>query len=109
MEAMRNEIDALKANNTWEIVKRPVNRDVIDSKWIFHIKHNIDRSVEKRKVRFVARGFTQIPGVDYNETFAPVVSYTALRTLIALAIKYNLKIYQMDVKSAFLNGEIDTE
>ena len=108
-EAMTNEIKSLQENDTWELVKRPTNRDVIDTRWVFHIKKRIDGSIEKRKARFVARGFTQIPGIDFNETYAPVVSHTAIRMLIALATRYKLIIHQMDVKSAFLHGDIDTE
>jgi Reverse transcriptase (RNA-dependent DNA polymerase)/Chromo (CHRromatin Organisation MOdifier) domain len=109
IEAMHDEIESLKNNETWELVKRPEDREVIDTKWVFHIKHNIDGTVERRKGRFVVRGFTQIPGVDYNETYSPVISYTGLRMLMALAIQYGLRIHQMDVKSAYLHGEIDTE
>ena len=109
IKAMQEEFDSLKANDTWELVPRPADRDVIDTRWVFRIKRNLDQSVEKYKDRFVVRSFTQIPGVDYDEIYSPVVSYTANRILIALAAKYNLKIHQMDVKSAFLNGEVDTE
>ena len=86
-----------------------MNWDVIDTRWVFYIKKYIDRSIEKQKARFIARSFMQIPGIDFNETYMPVVSHTAIRILIILATWYKLIIYQMDVKSAFLYGDIDTE
>src|SRR5579871_2637705 len=106
---MQDEFNLLKENNIWKLVPRPADRDIIDSRWVFHLKYNIDGIIEKRKGRFVARGFTQVPRVDYNEIYPPVVSYTTIRLLIALATKYNLTIHQMDVKSAYLNGKIDTD
>src|SRR5579871_4503391 len=75
----------------------------------FHLKHNIDNTIEKQKERFIIRRFTQIPGVYYNEIYSLVILYTTIRLLITLAAKYNLTIYQMDVKSAYLNREIDTD
>src|SRR5579871_866954 len=109
IEAMAEEFELLKENSTWELVPRPKDREVIDTKWVFHLKHNVDGSIEKRKGRFVARGFTQVEGIDYNETYSPVVSYSSLRTLIALAIEYDLILHQMDVKNIYLNGELDVE
>src|SRR5271170_468109 len=109
IDAMTDEIRSLQENDTWELIKCPIDRDVIGTRWVFHIKKHIDGSIEKRKGRFVAKGYTQIPGIDFNETYAPVVSHTAIRLLIALATQYNLIIHQMDVKSAFLHGNIDME
>ena len=73
------------------------------------IKHVVDGSIEKYKARFVARGFSQKEGIDYEETSAPVASYTSIRTIIALAAKMKWKLHQMDVKTAFLNGVIEEE
>src|SRR5579871_6144937 len=106
---MQEEFESLKANDTWELVPRTTDRDIIDTRWVFRIKRNLDQSIEKYKDRFVVQGFTQIPGVDYDEVYSPMVSYTANRILIALATKYDLTIHQIDVKSVFLNGEVDTE
>src|SRR5579871_5662086 len=103
------EFESLKENGTWELVPRPKDKEIIDTKWVFHLKHNVDRSIEKRKGRFVARDFTQIEGINYNETYSPVVSHSSLRTLIALATEYDLILHQMDVKNAYLNGELDVE
>ena len=109
MKAMLDEITSLKDNNTWELVKHPSNHDIIDSQQVFHIKQNIDGSIEKQKARFVARGFTQIPSIDFDETYAPVVSHTVIQIVFALAAQYKLLIHQMDVKSAYLHGDIDKE
>jgi hypothetical protein len=80
---------------------------VVSSKWIYKIKHAADGSVEKFKERFVARGFTQKKGIDYEETFAHVARYTSIRTIIALALIHGWKLHQMDVKTAFLNRKIE--
>jgi hypothetical protein len=82
---------------------------VVSSKWPFKIKHVADGSIEKYKARFVARGFSQKEGIDYEETFAPVSRYTSIRTIIALAAKMKWKLHQMDMKTTFLNGVIEEE
>jgi hypothetical protein len=81
---------------------------VVSSKWLFKIKYD-DGSIEKHKARFVARGFSQKEGIDYEETFALVARYTSIRTIIALAVKMKWKLHQMNVKTAFLNGVIEEE
>ena len=82
---------------------------MVSSRWIFKIKHVVDGSIEKYKAKFVARGFSQKEGIDYEETFTPVARYTSIRTIIALAAKMKWKLHQMDVKTAFLNGVIEEE
>ena len=82
---------------------------MVSSKWLFKIKHVVDGSIEKYKARFVAPGFSQKEGIDYEEAFAPVAIYTSIRTIIALAAKMKWKLHQMDVKTAFLNGVIEEE
>jgi hypothetical protein len=82
---------------------------VVSSKWIFKIKHATDGSIDKYTTRFVAHGFSQKEGIDYEETFAPVARYTSIRTIIALAAKMKWKLHQMDVNTAFLNGVIEEE
>ena len=79
------------------------------SRWIYKVKHVTDGSVEKYKARFVARGFSQVEGVDYDETFAPVGCYTSIESLISIVAEMGWKIHQMDVKTAFLNGIIHKE
>jgi hypothetical protein len=82
---------------------------VVSSKWLYKIKHVVDGSIEKYKGRFVARGFSQKEGIDYEEMFALVARYTSIRTIIALAAKMKWKLHQMDVKITFLNGVIEEE
>jgi hypothetical protein len=108
-DSMTKEYQSIIKNNVWEIVPRPKSKDVVSSKWIFKIKHVADGSIEKYKARFVAHGFSQREGIDYEETFAPVAKYTSIRTIIALAAKMKWKLHQMDVKTSFLNGIIEEE
>jgi hypothetical protein len=109
VDAMTEEYQSIIKNDVWEIVPRPKNKDVVSSKWIYKIKHATDESIEKHKARFVARGFSQKEGIDYEETFSPVARYTSIRTIIALAAKMKWKLHQMDVKTTFLNGVIEEE
>jgi hypothetical protein len=108
-DAMTEEYQSIIKNDVWEIVPRPNSKDVVSSRWLFKIKHVADGSIEKYKARFVARGFSQKEGIDYEETFAPVAIYTSIRTIIALAAKMKWKLHQKDVKIAFLNGVIEEE
>jgi hypothetical protein len=108
-DAMTEEYQSIIKNDVWEIVPRPNSKDVVSSRWLFKIKHAADGSIEKYKARFVARGFSQKEGIDYEETFAPVARYTSIRTIIALTAKMKWKLHQMDVKTTFLNGVIEEE
>jgi hypothetical protein len=108
-DAMTEEYQSIIKNDVWEIVPRPKNKDVVSFKWLYKIKHVVDGSIEKHKARFVARGFSQKEGIDYEETFAPVAGYTSIRTIIALATKMKWKLLQMDVKTAFSNGVIEKD
>jgi hypothetical protein len=108
-DAMTEEYQSIIKNDVWEIVPRPKSKDVVSSKWLFKIKHVADGSIEKYKARFVACGFSQKEGIDYEETFAHVARYTLIITIIALAAKMKWKLHQMDVKTAFLNGVIEEE
>jgi hypothetical protein len=108
-DSMTEEYQSIIKNDVWEIVPRSKSKDVVSSKWLFKIKHAADGSIEKYKARFVARGFFQKEGIDYEETFAPIARYTSIRTIIALAAKMKWKLHQMDVKTTFLNGVIEEE
>ena len=93
----------------WKVVPRPKDKSVVSSKWIFKTKHSIDGSIEKYKAIFVAQGFSQKEGIDYEETFARVDRYTSIRIVLALASNMKWKLHQMDVKTTFLNGLIEEE
>jgi hypothetical protein len=108
-DAMVEEYASIMKNDVWEVVPRPEGKSVIGSRWIYKIKHAADGSVEKFKARFVAKGFSQKEGIDYDETFAPVARYTSIRAVISIAAEMGWKIHQMDVKTTFLNGIIEEE
>jgi hypothetical protein len=106
---MVEEYDSIVRNDVWDVVPRPVGKSVVTSRWLYMTKIVVDGNVEKHKAHFVARGFSQIEGVDYDENFAPVVKYTSIRTIISIAADMGWRYHQMDVKTAFLNGFIEEE
>ena len=106
---MRAEIDSLHQHNAWDLVELPEGRKPVCSKWVFKVKTNADGSTERFKARLVAQGYTQREGLDYDETFSPVVRSESIRSVISLACKEGLKLHQMDVTTVFLNGELDQE
>ena len=103
------EYESLMSNNTWELVELPADRKPIGCKWVFKVKYTSDGEVERFKGRLVAKGYAQAYGIDYEETFAPVVRFASIRTIIAFAVQNNLLIHQMDVVTAFLNGNLCEE
>ena len=107
--AMEAEFDALVRNDTWTLMELPLDKDVIGTKWIYKIKYKSDGSIDKHKARLVAKGYAQQEGIDYTETFAPVAKMDTIRTVLVVAAQHGWIIYQMDVKSAFLNGYVDEE
>ncbi|CAL9020204.1 unnamed protein product [Prunus brigantina] len=109
LKAMQDELQMIEKNGTWELVDRPTEKPVIGVKWVYKTKLNLDGSVQKNKARLVAKGYAQKPRLDYNETYAPVARLDTIRTLIALAAQKDWKLYQLDVKSAFLNGVLQEE
>lgn len=107
--AINEELASHQSNNTWTLVSRPKNKQVIDSKWVFKIKENPDGTVNKFKARLVARGFNQVKGEHYEEVFAPVVRLNTLRIVFSLATEQDLELYQLDVTTAYLNGTLNEE
>ena len=104
-KAMDQEIEAIEKNQTWQLV----GKDAIGVKWIYKTKFDADGNVVKHKARLVAKGFSQQPGIDYNETFSLVATLDIVRTMLAIAGRHKSKVYQMDVKSTFLNGILQEE
>jgi histone deacetylase 1/2 len=104
--AMRSEIAALHANNIWSFVSFDPSMDVVGYRWVYKIKHRADGAIDRYKARLVARGFTQQEGIDYLETFSPVVKPTTVRLVLSLAVSTNWQIHQLDVYNAFLNGSL---
>lgn len=102
--AMKEEIQSQMENCTWELVNRPNNRRIVKCKWVYNIKTD-----GRYKARLVAKGFTQIEGIDFQETFSPVARYEAIRFLLAHAALENWEIEAMNIKTAFLYGELDEE
>ena len=108
-QAMDNELAALDENKTWSVMKLPKGKKAVGSRWIYKTKFNADGTIERHKARLVARGFTQTYGVDYKETFAPVAKMNTVRVLLSVAVNKNWSLHQMDVKNAFLHGELQEE
>ena len=109
IEVMKEELRMIEKNDTWELVDRPQHRKVIGVKWIYRTKLNANGSVNKYKVRLVVKGQNQVFGVDFLKTFAPVACLDTIRMLLALTVQKGWKTYQLDVKSAFLNGYLQKE
>lgn len=105
--AIDAEYESLISNNTWTYADLPADRKAISCKWVFKLKRTASGEIDKYKARLVARGFSQERGFDYNETYAPVAKLVTLRILLSIANHKKMEIHQMDVKSAFLNGESD--
>ncbi|CAH9115063.1 unnamed protein product [Cuscuta epithymum] len=106
---MQKEITALEENNTWTLVHLPHGKRIVDSKWVYKIKYKPNGDVERYKARLVARGFTQIEGVDFHETFAPVAKLVTVRCMLAVAAKRNWIVHQLDVNNAFLHGDLSED
>ena len=104
VEAMHDELLQFQRNDVWILVPRPEGEHIISTKWIFRNKTDEEGNVIRNKARLVAQGYLQMEGVDYDETFASVARMESIKILLALAYQLKFKLYQMDVKTAFLNG-----
>ncbi|RVW20625.1 Retrovirus-related Pol polyprotein from transposon TNT 1-94 [Vitis vinifera] len=107
--AVDEEVRALEKNGTWEITDLPRGKKPVGCKWIFTVKYKADGNVDRYKARLVAKGFTQSYGIDYQETFAPVAKLNTVRVLLSLAANLDWSLHQLDVKNAFLNGDLEEE
>jgi hypothetical protein len=94
----------VETNQTWVLVHKPVDRSNVSCRWLFKRKYDSSSLISNFKACLVARGFSQVPDIDYHETFSPVIRLTSLRVLFAIVVHHNLEIHQLDVKTAFQNG-----
>jgi hypothetical protein len=106
---MNEEYCSLMENNTWDLVPLPKVRKLVKCKWVYRTKYALYGSVERHKARLVSNEFSQVEGIDYNETFSPVEKMNSTRLVLALAASHKWEVHQMDVKSAFLHGDLQEE
>ena len=106
---MNEELDQIEKNQTWELVPRPEGKNVIGTKWILKKKLDKNGKVIRNKARLVCKGYAQVEGIDYEETFSPISRLGANKMFLAFSCYKNFKVYQMDGKSAFLNGKLEEE
>lgn len=109
VRVMKEELQQIKKNQTWELVPRPVNKNIIGTKWVFRNKLNKNGEVVRKKARLVCKGYSQVEGIYFEETFSPVARMEAIQMFLVFSAKKYFKVYQMDVKSTFLNGELKEE
>ena len=108
-QAMTDEFSALQRQGTWSLVPLSPSQHVIGCRWVYQIKYHPDGSIARHKARLVAKGFHQEYGVDFTETFSPVVKHTTIRIVLTLAVHYQWTLHQLDVTNAFLHGLLDEE
>ena len=107
--AMDTEFQALQRQQTWTLVPAPPHANLVGCKWVFKVKLHIDGSIARYKARLVAKGFHQQAGIDYSETFSPVVKHATIRLVLAIAVSCNWPLKQLDVSNAFLHGYLKEE
>ena len=109
IKAMKFELDSMYSNQVWDLVKALNSIKPVCCKWVYKRKGGVDGKVETFKTRLVANGYTQKEGIDYEETFSPIAMLKSIRILLFIAAHYDYEIWQMDVKTAFLNGNLEEE
>ncbi|CAN1142265.1 Retrovirus-related Pol polyprotein from transposon RE2 [Linum perenne] len=109
LQAMKSEYDALVRNETWLLVPRPTNVNVVGCKWIYRIKRHSDGTIQRYKARLVAQGYSQEEGVDFFDTFSPVIKPTTIRVVLSIALSKGWQLRQLDFNNAFLNGDLEEE
>jgi hypothetical protein len=107
--AMDSEHQALMRNKTWHLVPPPRGKNIIDCKWVYRIKRKADGTIERYKARLVAKGFKQRYGIDYEDTFSPVVKAATIRLILSVAMSRGWSLRQLDVQNAFLHGILEEE
>ena len=106
---MQAEYDSLLDNNTWTLVNKPEDQQALPGKWVFKVKYGANGQVDKFKARYVAKGYAQIEGVDFFDTYAPTCKPETLQILLATAAQKDLQLGQIDIKSAYLHSNIEEE
>jgi len=106
---MDEEMAALDANSSWELVALPKDKKAIGCKWVYKVKHNANGSVNKYKARLVAKGYAQTYGIDYEETYSPIAKMTTIRAIISMVVIKGWSLHQMDVNNVFLHGDLHEE
>ena len=109
LQAMRTKYDAFISNHIWDLVPLVPFHNLIDCKWVFHVKRHPDGFVDRYKAQLVAKGFTQRPGLDYHDTFSPVVKTSTVRVILCLALQFGWPVRQLDINNTFLNSSLDEE
>jgi hypothetical protein len=109
MTAMQEEMSSMNKNNVWELVDLPPRRKTIGNKWVLKVKREADGSIDRYKARLMVKGYTQREGIDYEDTFSPVVRFASIRLILSIVAKQDLELFQMDVKTVFLSGKLDEE
>ncbi|KAL9261585.1 Retrovirus-related Pol polyprotein from transposon TNT 1-94-like protein [Drosera capensis] len=108
-DAMKDEMKSLHDNHTFDLVKLPKGKKALKNRWIYRVKYESDSTAPRYKTRLVVKGFNQRKGVDFNEIFSPVMRMSSIRTVFSLAATLDLEVEQMDVKTAFLHGDLEEE
>ena len=106
-EAMKGRTNSMESNRVWDFVDLLPSRKTIGNKWVLNINYKADGTIDKYKARLIAEGYTQQEGIDYEETFSPVIKFASICLILAIAGRMDLELHQMDVKTVFLNGELD--
>ena len=106
--ALAEELTTLRESGTWEI-EPPPGANIVRSKWVFKAKKDVDGNIARKKARLVAQGFLQIPGINYFDTYAPVAGLTLIQTILVLAAQNDMQFHQIDIKGAYLNGELNND
>jgi hypothetical protein len=109
MKSMNEELSQIEKNKTWELVPRPLNKNVIGAKWVFRNKMDEAGKITRNKARLVCKGYAQVEGIDFGENFSLVARMESIRLILAYVSSKHIKVYQMDVKYAFLNGYLEEE
>lgn len=109
MKAMKEKMESMKVNQVWDLVDIPPIHKVIRIKWILRIKRKVYGIIERYKVRLIAKGYTKKKSIDYEETFSLVERFASIRLILVVVAHLNLELYQIDIKTAFLNRELEDE